>query len=401
MHAFATGTRDNVRASTLGPIQAGGSVRCPVSGDELVELMLLTIAGGVTPTTPSGATNARLWTFKPSNTLDSATLERNDGAQLQRLLGARGNRMTIAGSTTGDNQCTVELFATDRQDGWAGPLTSLTDRNPTFLEGWQTRLWIDAGGATPGQTLIPNALINWNLQFNGNLGRKYTANNTLAATTVTLGMLDITATLMLEASAAQTITELANFDANTQRMVRLEFIGPANGIEAGANEVQTVSISGTPTGGTFTLSFAGGTTAPIAFNATASAVVSALQAVPQISATGNTNVSATGGPLPGTGVVVTFQGDWAAYDVPAMTATSGGLTGGSSPTASVAITTPGRNSSRYVTIDLPGVWDTPDTNQNDAGTRSYSYPFQYVYDSTTLAAGIQVRLQNGRTTAYA
>jgi hypothetical protein len=401
VHPLVTGTRDNVRSSTLGPIQAGGSVRVAVSADELIELLLMTIAGSVTPTTPAGATNARLWTFKPSNTLDSLTLERNDAANLQQLVGVRGNRMTVAGSTMGDNQATFELFATNRNDTWAGPLATLTDRTPTFFEGWQTRLWIDAFGATPGLTLIPNALVNWSVNFNGNLGRKYTANNTLNATSVTLGTLDITASLTLEASAAQTVAELANWDANTGRTVRLEFIGPVGGIEAGANEIQTLSITGVPTGGTFTLTFAGQTTAPIAFNATAAAVVAALQAITTINATGNTNLSATGGPLPATPVVLTFIGDWAGYDVPLITASSAGLTGGTTPTATVAVTTPGRTGSRYVTIDLPGVWDTPDTNQTDASTRTYAFPLQYVYDSTTLAAGIQVRCQNSRTVAYA
>ena len=63
--------------------------------------------------------------------------------------------------------------------------------------------------------------------------------------------------------------------------MRLEFVGPTSGIEAGANEVQTISITGSPTGGTFTLSFAGQTTAPIAYNASAATVVAALQALPR------------------------------------------------------------------------------------------------------------------------
>lgn len=397
VHAFQTGTRDNVRASTLGPVQAGGSVKLAVSAEEMLELLLITIQGSVTPATPGGATNARLWTFKPSSTLDSATFERNDGANLQRLLGVRGNKMTVAGSTLGANEATFELFATDRTDNWGGPLASLTDRNPTFVEGWQTRLWIDALGSTPGGILIPNALINWNVQFGGNLGRKYTANNTLAASAVTLGALDITATLMLEASAAQALTELANWDANTGRVVRLEFLGPAAGIEAGANEVQTVTITGTPTGGTFTLSAFGATTAAIAFNASAAAVQAALEAISTI---GTGNVLAAGGPLPGSGVTLTFQGALAQQDLPQLTIGTNALTGGASPTPSVATTTPGRSGARFVTIDLPGVWDTPNTNENEANTRTYSFPLQYVYDATSLAAGIQVRVQNSRTAAY-
>src|SRR3954471_12282006 len=62
------------------------------------------------------------------------------------------------------------------------------------------------------------------------------------------------------------------------------------------NEVQTLTITGTTTGGTFRLSFRGVAPAPIAFGATASAVQSALELV---STVGSGNVAATGGPLPG------------------------------------------------------------------------------------------------------
>src|SRR6266536_2277616 len=64
-HRFATGTRDNVRAYTSGAVAAGGEAKLSVSGEELLEWLLLGIQGGVTPTTPAGATLARLWTFKP------------------------------------------------------------------------------------------------------------------------------------------------------------------------------------------------------------------------------------------------------------------------------------------------------------------------------------------------
>lgn len=399
-HKFATGTRDNTRAFTSGAVEAGGSFKLPVSSDELIEWLLLGVNGGVTPTTPSGATNARLWTFKPGTSLDSATIERNDGANLFRLWGARVNKLGISGSVGGSNDATIDLFAQNREDNWAGPLTgALTSRTPTFLEGWQTRLWIQAFGATPQSVLLPPCLINWDLSFGGNLGRKYTASNTKNAASVTLGELEITAKLMLEASVSAALSELTNWNNDTLRLVTLEFLGPADEIEAGANEIQSVSISGTPTGGTFTLTFAGQTTAPIAFNATAAAVAAALNALPNVGTfTGNTNVTATGGPLPGSAVSVTFQNDLGTQDLPQMTATST-LTGGTTPTASVSTTTPGRSGRRYVAIDFPGAWTSPDTNGSDAGTRGYSLPLEYVYDSAN-AFGIQFRCQNARTSAY-
>jgi hypothetical protein len=102
------------------------------------------------------------------------------------------------------------------------------------------------------------------------------------------------------------------------------------------NEAQTVSITGTPSGGNFTLTFDGVTTGNIAYNASASDVLTALRALSNIEAD---DVSATGGALPGTAVVVTFAGKYAGTDVALMTANSAGLTGGSTPTASVSTTT--------------------------------------------------------------
>ena len=61
---------------------------------------------------------------------------------------------------------------------------------------------------------------------------------------------------------------------------------------AGTNEVQTITASGTWTSGTFTLTFQGQTTAPIAFDATAADIVTALNLLSNID---SGDVTATGG----------------------------------------------------------------------------------------------------------
>lgn len=121
------------------------------------------------------------------------------------------------------------------------------------------------------------------------------------------------------------------YPASLNQIVKLDTVGQVS-------EVQTISISGTPTGGTFTLTFQGQTTSPIAFNATAATVVAALQALANVGATGAT---ATGGPLPTTPVVVTFAGNLANTGLSLITANSAGLTGGSSPAVTVTRTTAG------------------------------------------------------------
>ena len=65
------------------------------------------------------------------------------------------------------------------------------------------------------------------------------------------------------------------------------------------DNLQTVTITGSPTGGTFTLTYKGQTTAGIAYNAAASAVQTALVGLSTVG-TGNATVSGSnGGPLLG------------------------------------------------------------------------------------------------------
>lgn len=116
------------------------------------------------------------------------------------------------------------------------------------------------------------------------------------------------------------------------------------------NEVQTVTITGTPTGGTFTLTFNSQTTAAITYNAAASAVQTALIALSNIA---SGDVTVTGGPGPGTPYVVTFGGNYIYTDVPVMTA-AGSFTGGTSPAIAVTTTTPG---SAIDLTPLPSGWE--------------------------------------------
>ncbi|MFD7980182.1 hypothetical protein [Streptomyces sp. NPDC059071] len=107
---------------------------------------------------------------------------------------------------------------------------------------------------------------------------------------------------------------------------------------AGTDEVQSIAITGAPTGGTFTLTFSGQTTSGIAFNATVAAVQTALEGLSNINPG---DVVCAGGPLPGTAVTVTFGGQYDGQDVAQMTASGAGLTGGTSPAVTVTTTTPG------------------------------------------------------------
>lgn len=288
IHKFATGTRDNVRAVTQGVTAAGGSVKIQMSADEILEWLNITFGPAVI-TTPGGATLTRLHTYKPSLTLDSATIERNDGERVHRLVGVRGNGMSIDGSVDGDNTATFDLFANDRDDTFGTLTGSLTDRNPTFMSGWRTNVYMNNLGAAAATTVITDILTDWSIKFAGNLGRVYAAGNTQAAIATVPGELDISADLTFLAASAQMAAELTAWGAGTGRLLRFEFIDTSAFIEG------------------------------------------------------------------------TLR--------------------------------------RFVTVDIPGYWDSPDFNKESQGVRAYGYPLNYVYDAT-VGAGIVVRAQCPRTAPF-
>jgi len=133
---------------------------------------------------------------------------------------------------------------------------------------------------------------------------------------------------------------ISDFQVCTPDPNVLEFLIGGDVISTGAStaEVQTVTITGTPTGGTFTLTFDGETTGPIDFDATNAEMDTALEALSNI---GVGEVTVTGGPGPGTAFTVTFSSSLG--NVPQMTANGAGLTGGTTPTVTVTTTTGGNN----------------------------------------------------------
>lgn len=116
-------------------------------------------------------------------------------------------------------------------------------------------------------------------------------------------------------------------------------------VTASGNDVQTATITGTPTGGTFTISgtnpFSGAayTTAGLAFNATGATVQTALLAV---YGTGNVTVTGSGGGP----YVVTFTGQLANTPFPVLTYGTAGLTGGT-PVITNVHTTVGSTAGTY------------------------------------------------------
>lgn len=239
---MAVGRRDNVRGFTSGPDVVSGTARIDMSPDELIEWLLITLEGGVAPTTPAGATLARMWEFTPGGTaLDSMTTRYSDGANSWIGSGVMGNTITFEGTAAGESTVAVELFGKSRT---AGPLTGgLAERTPTYLEGWQAVSYIDGFGEEPGTTAVV-ALTGWSVVIGNNLDRKYLADDDKQLNSIPIGVLDATATLTFEAAVAASMVEYGHWDTDTPRLVRLMFLGPTDGIEAGQRASIAIDIAG-------------------------------------------------------------------------------------------------------------------------------------------------------------
>ena len=99
-----------------------------------------------------------------------------------------------------------------------------------------------------------------------------------------------------------------------------------------SNEIQRLTVTGTPTGGTLKITWGGQETGTIVYNATATIVLTALEALSNI---GIGDVSVSGGPWPSAPIDVKFIGANANTDVGAITLTTNSLTGGTSPSLTI------------------------------------------------------------------
>lgn len=234
----ATGTRDQVVDAKARAVVAGGSITMPMGADEILELLLMSIKGGVTPTTTLGAST---WVFTPGNTLDSATVEWFDGYRAWQGAGMQVNQLRIARSAgeNSDITITADLFGKDLAVMGGGMTGSLAERVPDTIEGWETAIYIDNFGATAGTTLFSNKLISADLTLDNGMGRKYYGDNTIATGQVTMGELEITGQFTFEADAG-TYAEYQNWDSATKRLVRLQF-GNNTGVGTGSAK-KTVNL---------------------------------------------------------------------------------------------------------------------------------------------------------------
>lgn len=135
-----------------------------------------------------------------------------------------------------------------------------------------------------------------------------------------------------QAQRSYYITQVADFNIVVSSMV------PTVAVQ---NEIQTATLTGIPTGGTFKLAFGEQATAAIAFDATAATVELAIEALTNVGSGNCTVTGSAGGPW-----TFTFGGDLASINVPTMTLYDNSLTGGTTPSVTIAVTQEGKNYAR-------------------------------------------------------
>jgi hypothetical protein len=150
-------------------------------------------------------------------------------------------------------------------------------------------------------------------------------------------------------------------------------------VSTAQDEVQSLAIAGTPTGGTFILAFKGYTTSPIVYNASAATVQAALEVLSSI---GTGGVVCTGGALPGAAVTITFANQQSGSSQPLISAISS-LTGGTTPTVAVTRTTAG-----FGIYEATGGWANGDMGATKGGITIARNNAEETFDVDQIQADI-------------
>jgi hypothetical protein len=138
---------------------------------------------------------------------------------------------------------------------------------------------------------------------------------------------------------------------NTIDYLRYDIIGDT--IAAGTAEVQTLEFTGGPTAGdaliTLPASYGSGAQGPVtaAFNISAAAMQSMLNSLPRIAAFGGVTVTRAGAGSAGSPYIYTITANAGLGNIPTLTSTHT-FTGGTTPSTTHGVTTPGVDPIRYL-----------------------------------------------------
>lgn len=223
-----------------------------------------------------------------------------------------------------DASCSGSVLAQSATDGIT--MTSSPTPIPLIpITGQQFNLYLDSSWATIGQTQLTKAL-SAEFSMDGIYGPAWYANRANSSFSAHVDLKPNASVKFSATADAIGMGPLANMRKGDTRFLRVETVGDV------IDNTQTVTLTGGPTGGTFTLTYKGQTTSGIAYNAASSAVQTAVQALSTVGP-GNATVSGSaGGPY-----TITLAGALA-KDLTAFTGSGAGLTGGTSPSVTIGQT---------------------------------------------------------------
>lgn len=299
------------------------------------------LINNVSPTTPGGATLARLWTTTLNDTSVNAnatfTVEIGDTVRA-----ARAGFMTLIDGT----------WSVDFDKGLVFSGAGFAQKQADDKYRYLRTTGVPTGGAITITATLASAMVTVNYNDTGAAVQAALRTlPTIGAAGVTVsgsagGPWVVTFAGELATKAVPSITLEAN-GLTGGTAPTLGIVETTPGVDGSTSEVQTLTLSGTPTGGTVTLGFkVNSTTTPaIVFNSSAAALQTALLAMPLFT-TGD--VVVTGGPLPAVETLA-FGGQYANAELPVLTI-SNGLTGGTAPTATLTRLAPAATSAALIPI---------------------------------------------------
>jgi hypothetical protein len=324
--------------------------------------------GDVSPSAHGASTTAKDWVFTPpvsgASTVKTYTIQQGESA-------TRAHQVAYAFFTDfaykGDRKSGLMFSG----KGLAQPLSdgiTLTN-SPTAialapLAGKHLNIYLDSSSANLGVTQLTGVL-NIDYSFGGIYGPFYPLNRANLGFTSPVDLKPKTMFKILMEADATGMARLTDMQNATTGFLRVD----AQGLII--DNLQTVTIGGGATGGTFTLSYKGQTTTPITYSATlaATTVNTAFQALSTVS-TNCTVTGSNGGPY-----TFTFSGGLA-NDMSPVVATNVSLSGGTPTITSVA------QAYNKFTHDMAVKISKPNPFSDKDGVFAIEWDFTIVEDAT-------------------
>lgn len=329
------------------------------------------LLGDATISTPAGGVNARkfLWAPLLTGIINGRTLQVQQGDAV-RARQVNYGRITDLTLVADREKSTVDGsgYAQQMQDGIT--LTASPTSIPVVpVKPKHWKVYLDALAANVGTSKLTRCF-SYSLGYTGAFGDIWPLDRDQASFASDVNLKPTLAMLLSMMADVNVANWWAQARAGRKYYIRFEAIS-----DQLVDNYQTLSVTGTPTGGTFTLTYKGVTTSPITFNSTTHVPTAATiqTALAGLSTIGAGNVTCTGGPLDGTPVVVTFTG--ALADDTTLLTHADSFTGGSSPALSVVQTT-----IPYSQIIDVCATPNPGAFKDEAGAYTQEWPFKVLRD---------------------